>query len=97
MTFKSNELIEDLILRTKEILNQAIALQGMGEDSLNCKPEASSWSILECLEHLNRYGDFYIPEIKQRIQNSKTKPSAVFNSGWLGNYFAKKYAPKRKT
>lgn len=96
MNFQSTDLIEDLISRTKEVLNQAIELQQIGEEQLNWKPEASSWSILECIEHLNRYGDFYLPEIKERIQNSNTKPATAFKSGLLGNYFAKSMLPKEK-
>ncbi len=56
-----------------------------------------SWSILECLEHLNLYGDFYIPEIKNRIESSKTLPKENFKSRILGNYFAKSMLPKEKT
>ena len=47
------------------------------------------WSILECLEHLNLYGDFYLVEIeKQIIANSRKNTSTKFKSGILGNYFA---------
>src|SRR5699024_1433520 len=46
------------------------------------------------IEHLNRFGQFYIPEIKQRIAHSKIGPSETFKSGLLGNYFAKSMLPK---
>jgi len=44
---------------------------------------------LECLEHLNRYGDFYIPEISKRITVSKHNKSKAFKSNWFGQYFIK--------
>jgi len=38
---------------------------------------------LECIEHLNRYGDFYIPEITKRIKTGKsTTTSSPFKSNW---------------
>src|SRR5690606_5583879 len=65
-------------------------------ESLNRKPTNGGWSILECVEHLNRYGDFYILEIKRRIQNAQYRPSAVSKPGVLGNYFAKSMLPREQ-
>jgi len=96
MKIKSDVLIEDLMERTKKVLNEAIAFQEMGEEELNFKPDEKQWSILECLEHLNRYGDFYIPEIKSSIEKTTSVASVNFKSGLLGNYFAKSMLPKEK-
>jgi hypothetical protein len=49
---------------------------------------------MECIEHLNRYGRFYLPEIRQRLNSSSAKPAKTFKSGWLGNYFAESMLPK---
>ena len=57
-------------------------------DQLLFKREGE-WCILECLEHLNLYGDFYLPEIEKRMMTgSRNKPGKLFKSGWIGNYFA---------
>ncbi len=96
MEVSSNELIADLIDRTKEILNQAEYFYSLEKEPLNYKPSKDEWSILECFEHLNRYGDFYIPEINQRINQSSSAAVEAFNSGWLGNYFAKAMLPRPK-
>lgn len=61
---------------------------------LTWRPAPESWNILECLEHLNLYGDFYLPEIEKSIQNSKTTSEPEFRSGLLGNYFANSMLPK---
>jgi hypothetical protein len=66
------------------------------ENMLNFRIAADSWSILECLEHLNRYGNFYIPEISHRISFSATSPKPDFKPGILGNYFAGSMLPKEK-
>ena len=98
MKIESNKLIDDLISRTKENLNKAEALKQKDFSLLNYKVNPETWSALECIEHLNLYGDFYLPEIKQRINNSSYKnPAPVFSSGKiLGNYFAKSMLPKEK-
>tara|TARA_B110000503_G_scaffold130446_1_gene203854 strand:+ start:104 stop:649 length:546 start_codon:yes stop_codon:yes gene_type:complete len=93
---ESEKLIQDLIERTKENMNPAEKLSTLSIDKLNWKVEQNSWSILECLEHLNLYGDFYIPEIKSKIENSSTLPNRNFKPGMLGDYFAKGMLPKEK-
>ncbi|MFK8104496.1 MAG: DinB family protein [Saprospiraceae bacterium] len=90
-------LIEDLIQRTKQVLNDTMPLLALEESVLNQKVDATAWSVLECIAHLNYYGDFYLPEIKQRIQNAPVHvEEQVFKSGWLGNYFSNSMLPKAK-
>lgn len=96
MTITSEKLIQDLIERTRININQAEKFSSLSTEKLNWRAEKDSWSILECFEHLNLYGDFYIPEIKKRIESSKTQPKENFKSGILGNYFAKTMLPKEK-
>lgn len=96
MTIKSEQLIQDLIERTRININQAEKFNSLSTEKLNLRIQQESWSILECFEHLNLYGDFYIPEIKNRMESSKTHPKENFKSGVLGNYFAKSMLPKEK-
>lgn len=96
MKIKSEELIQDLIERTRLNLNHAEKFKVLEESILNFKSDNDSWSILECFEHLNLYGDFYIPEIRKKMEASNDGPSATFKSGLLGNYFAKSMLPKEK-
>jgi hypothetical protein len=39
--------------------------------------------LVEQIEHLNLYGDFYLPEIGQRIAQSRQKAEADFQQGIL--------------
>lgn len=96
MKMKTAILIEDLIERSRNVLNRVVTYQSMGQKDLNWKSDDKSWSVLECIEHLNRYGDFYIPEIDQRISKAEDTPVETFHSGILGNYFAKSMLPKEK-
>ncbi|MFP8894030.1 DinB family protein [Chryseobacterium sp. EZn1] len=94
MKISTSELLDELKNRTKQHLQFAEMLSSKTEHDLNFRTSADSWSILECLEHLNRYGDFYIPEISRAISYAGKSSSTFFKPGILGNYFAKSMLPK---
>jgi len=63
------------------------------------QPAPEKWSAAQCLDHLNAYARFYIPAIEKAIAGKLSGsllpvPSAVFKSGWLGDYFTKMMLPK---
>ena len=90
------ELIHELEQFTRKHLGEVETLFELTAEQLNWRAEEGSWSILECIEHLNRYGDFYLPEIEQSMKTGNRKQPAIFKTGWLGNYFAKSMLPKEK-
>lgn len=93
MQIATQQLLKELSLQVaqhKSIVAHCLQLK---DAELNFKTSASGWSILECIEHLNRYGNFYLPEISKRLNRNTTYPEAVFKSGWLGNYFAQSMLP----
>lgn len=96
MNIASKDLLLDLHERTQENITIAEDFKHLPFETLNWRSTQNSWSILECLEHLNRYGDFYIPEMEKRIKSSKSAHSERFKSSWLGNYFANSMLPKEK-
>ncbi|MDP9961619.1 DinB family protein [Chryseobacterium lathyri] len=96
MKIPASQLLDELKTLTKEHLQYTENLLRQSDDKLNSRMSNESWSVLECLEHLNRYGNFYIPEISHRISSSKTSPTPVFKPGMLGNYFAQSMLPKEK-
>lgn len=89
-------LIQSLTEQTRQIINQVEKLKNYDLDTLTWKENKTSWSILECLEHLNLYGEFYLPQIERKIKGSNCKSEVEFKSGFLGNYFAKSMLPKEK-
>ena len=93
---QAEKLIQTLLEQTRQIINQAEKLKSYDLNTLTWKENEISWSVLECLEHLNLYGDFYLPQMESKIKNSSTKPKIEFKSGILGNYFAKSMLPKEK-
>jgi hypothetical protein len=93
---QSEKLIQSLLEQTRQIINQVEKLKTYDLQTLTWKENQTSWNILECLEHLNLYGDFYLQQIESKIKNSKTKADGEFKSSLLGNYFAKSMLPKEK-
>lgn len=88
MLIENKILIDDLLRRTEASTAKAKEFQSLSIQQLQYKTEGR-WSILECLEHLNLYGDFYLVEIEKQIVANRHKPaSTLFKSGLLGNYFA---------
>ncbi|MEX2230859.1 MAG: DinB family protein [Cyclobacteriaceae bacterium] len=89
MQTDNNTLIEDLLATTENATRSARKFKELSEAQLNFKKRPNQWSILECIEHLNRYGDFYLPAIESSILAHKTNSGTyVYKSGLFGNYFA---------
>jgi len=92
---KQTELIADLKARTSELIKQAEAFKQLPTERLNQKSSSTSWSVLECLEHLNLYGDFYLPEIESCIiDGEKINQDPNFKSGWFGERTVQDMLPK---
>ncbi|MDO6745476.1 DinB family protein [Tenacibaculum soleae] len=94
MVYNSSEVIKDLILMTTSHINYAKKLVEVSGEKLQHKKSSKSWSVLECLEHLNRYAFFYNIEINKKMSASSLPFSETFKSGFLGNKFANDMLPK---
>lgn len=89
-------LIQELTEQTRRIQARAEQLRTYEIATLTRRPAPASWNILECVEHLNRYGNYYLPQIDANIRRSRSGHEAKFRSGLLGGYFAKSMLPKEK-
>ncbi|NVK03512.1 MAG: DinB family protein [Flavobacteriia bacterium] len=96
MKVKSDILLTELERMVKSHIARVQSYLDMNASTLNKKPSPESWSALECFEHLNRYGRFYLPEIENRIQSATPAKGTQFKSSWLGEYFAQSMLPKEK-
>jgi DinB superfamily len=91
----SLELLQLLIGHTELMISKIEPLKNENMAKLCWKENENSWNILECLEHLNLYGNYYLPEIETAIQNSEKEVLNIeYTSGFWGNYFAKSMLPK---
>ena len=85
-------IISDLTSVTKHVIAKLKEFEQVPEAALIYRETQDSWNVLECIEHLKRYSDFYLPEISKQLDHAGPyrKP---FRSGWLGGYFAKLMKP----
>lgn len=93
-----DELLEDLKQRTNRITDEVRDFEKMNDAMLRHKLAGDGWNVLECIEHLRYYSNFYLPEISKRISTAPPAPEARdFRPGWLGDYFAKMMLPGEKS
>ncbi|HTH54453.1 MAG TPA: DinB family protein [Cyclobacteriaceae bacterium] len=85
----THALLDALEQQTESHLFEAIhSFQNLNEKKLLQPAINGGWSIAQCLEHLNRYGNYYLPEIKKGLEKDGSY-NDEFKSTWLGNYFIK--------
>ena len=94
MIFKTEVLLGELKQYVNSHIQFVESLNEFSETDLQKKNDAKSWSVVECLEHLNLYAGFYNKEIQKQLQNSKHPKSNIFKSGYFGNKFALDMLPK---
>lgn len=92
-----NHLISGLEQQVEKHLSVAISqFQNLPLQVLEAPSSSGGWSIAQCLEHLNSYGRYYLPHIKQTLQSaSHNNPKMQFRSGLLGNYFTNLMNPDK--
>ncbi len=89
MQSNAQSLLNELANTTERCTATVKQFRSLSTQQLNYKTTPASWSILECIEHLNLYGDFYLPEIeKQLLAQPHHAGNTIFKSGIIGNYFA---------
>lgn len=95
-TFVTRILIQDLKEDTARLIAQADEFLLMDEESLTHCPAEGKWNAVQCMEHLNSYNRYYLPQIEKALLNGSYKnlpAQATYKPGWLGNYFTKLMKP----
>lgn len=79
-------LITNLIKDVKNIISIVNKeFKALPIKQLNQKENVEKWSILECLEHLNRYHAYYNDAIKKGLKVAKsTTENKPYKNGWFG-------------
>jgi DinB superfamily len=95
----ARELLNRLEQQTEGHIQTAIHLwQNMDDAQLLAPPPHGGWSIAQCLDHLNGYGDHYFKVIRAAMAR-RNDVAELYKPTWLGNYFTKMLDPdsgKRK-
>ncbi len=76
-------------------LREAIDLFQNQDEQALLKPAANGgWSVAQCLEHLNRYGNFYLPELRKSFDKNPIRKNVPwFKSSWVGYRFTRMMDP----
>jgi hypothetical protein len=85
--------------KVEQHINTAtILFQNLKEEILLEPPSDGGWSIAQCLEQLNGYGRYYLPEIENRLRKQiGYNTASKVKSTWFGRYFTKIMDPKTGT
>ncbi|AII52765.1 DinB family protein [Hymenobacter sp. APR13] len=57
------------------------------DDQLNRRPSPDTWSVGQCLEHLNIIGGFYLPTITRKLKQAQERgstPAESVKHGYIG-------------
>ncbi|WAC14217.1 DinB family protein [Dyadobacter pollutisoli] len=77
------------------ISDTIVLFQNMEDAFLNEPSVSGGWSIAQCLEHLNSYGQYYLPKIREQMAEAADQPEKQdFQSSWLGAYFTRMMEPE---
>ncbi len=90
-----DQLLDTLEDRVNTHLDAAVRVYQNMHSDLLLKPAADGgWSIAQCLEHLNRYGNYYIPLIRRGLgRQDRCVQGGSFKSSFIGGYFTRLMDP----
>jgi hypothetical protein len=74
-------------------------IAGLSDDQFNWRPEASQWSIAECLDHLSVTNRELMKAMRDGIGRARSQGllgPGPFRHGWLGNFFVRSMEPPAK-
>lgn len=72
---------------------------GLTDDDFNWRPEADTWSIAECYDHLCMIGNLVAPRLGETIETAAVNGltgDPPFKYGFVGNFFVKLVGPNSK-
>ena len=81
--YDSIELLNQLQADVRQVILEANYLQSTDPGILLQQPSAGKWSVIQVLEHLNSYGNYYLLAIEKSLDEDK-KATNVFKPGWIG-------------
>ncbi len=90
-----SKLLDSLQNQVELQLQEVVkTFQNLDDNTLLEPGAGGGWSIAQCLEHLNRYGRYYLPQIKKGLDSYNGTSCDTFKSTWFGNYFTKMMDPQ---
>lgn len=66
---------------------------GLSDDAFNWKPSAKSWSVGECVVHLNTIAKGYLPDLERLASGDAPRGEGPFRYGFLAGQFINAVRP----
>ncbi|RDC62695.1 DinB family protein [Adhaeribacter pallidiroseus] len=94
-----NQFLDCLERRVESHLQEAVKIFQNEPDAVLLQPAPDGgWSMAQCLDHLNGYGYYYLPQIAKGLSKpNKAAHPHTFTSTWLGTYFTRLMEPSTGT
>ena len=64
---------------------------GLTPEQLNWHPELNAWSVGQCLEHLCKMNEVYLPAISGSLIGKPSSAVPEITLGWFGRWFIRSY------
>lgn len=94
-TINKKELLQRLDDAVEQHIADAVGLfQNSDNEFLNRPSATGGWSIAQCLDHLNSYGHYYLPRMREKLRAAQPVEKEGFTSTWMGAYFTKMMDPE---
>ena len=92
---KQDQLLEDLTKKVNECLAVTLSFKNLSTEGLNYSHKGA-WNILQCLDHCNRYWEFYREVFNAPLKEGQHFNQAIdFNAGFWGEKFTKMMLPNK--
>lgn len=86
MKVQSKKLLDELKHEVEMMLVRVDEIERLPLEVLEQRPNEKSWNVLECFEHMNLYGEYYIGELDYRVTNGVKPANEFFKCTGFGNY-----------
>jgi len=68
----------------------------LSDAQLNLKPDTDKWSVLQCVEHLNRYSEYYLRVMDTKLSSAKETGEEELKYSWFGKMSIKSIHPDNR-
>ena len=63
----------------------------LSPEQLNWRPAPDAWSVGQCLEHLYKTNQVYLPPIAKSLEGQTPSPVHAITPGWFGRWFIRTF------
>ena len=90
--------LERIHKETHQVIAELKEFENLSYQQLNWKVAPTSWSVIECIDHLKVTEELYIVNIQKSFDDARIRSLRVqkpFKSSWFGKMFANEMKPNK--